>query len=264
MNQEIFSQTILPPNTTLMASLHDFATEERISYNGDTNIHPASVKKTMYMLMFLEQVKHGQRSLEEIHTLTQDDLFGSPGSKVDGSGILQYKEPGIQYTWGQLMSLMISISDNVATNIFIETLGKDKINARIKDYGLKDTYVVRKIKEMIPGDNHSNANDMTQVLVALQSRKFIDGALYDFAIDIMKKTVNKERIARHAPDDVIVANKTGTLNSVVGDSALLFFPQRKPLALTIFIVGNHHAPVDQDKAELCIGELAKKIIDSHR
>lgn len=257
---KLFQNAVLPPDTTLMASVYDFARGERISYNGHINIHPASVKKTMYMLMFLEQVKLGQRSLDEVYVLREEDKYGSPGSKVDGSGILQFEEAGSRFTWGELMGLMISISDNVATNLFIESLGKDNINSRIKEYGLRDTFIVRKIREMIPGDNHSNADDMTQVLIALESREFIDGSLYEFAIDIMKKTINKERIGRCVPPDVVVANKTGTLNSVVGDSALIFFPHRKPIAMTIFIVGNNHAKVDQDIAELCLGTLAGNII----
>lgn len=258
--KELFAQAVLPANTTLMISIHDFATGEKVSYNGNIKIHPASVKKTMYMLMFLEQVKQGIRSLDEVYTLTEEDKYGSPGSKVDGSGILQFKPAGTQLTWGELMGLMISISDNVATNLFIETLGKDRINARIRDYGLKDTFIVRKIRQMIPGNNHSNADDMNQVLVALESRQFIDGDLYAFAIDIMKKTINKERIGRHAPKDVIVANKTGTLDSIIGDSALLFFPHRQPLALTIFFAGVNHAKINQDEAEVCMGDLAEKII----
>lgn len=255
----IFETAALPPNTTLMVGIHDFATGERVSYNGNINIHPASVIKTLYMLAYLEEVKQGKRDLNEVYTLKKEDFYGSPGSKVDGSGILQFKEAGLQYTWGELMGLMISISDNLATNLFMEALGRDTLNAKIREYGLKDSAIVRKIKQMIPGDNHSNADDMVQVLVALESREFIDGELYDFAIGIMKKTINKERIGRHLPREVIVANKTGTLNNVVGDSALLFFPNRKPLALTIFIHGNNHAPVDQDEAEECIGDLAKHV-----
>lgn len=259
----IFQAAPLPPSTTLMVSIHDFATGEKVSYNGNINIHPASVIKTLYMLAYLEEVKEGKRDLNEVYTLKEEDFYGSPGSKVDGSGILQFKEPGLQYTWGELMGLMISISDNLATNLFMEALGKDKLNAKIKEYGLKDSRIVRKIKQMIPGDNHSNADDMAQVLVALESRQFIDGELYDFAIDLMKKTINKERIGRYAPKDVVVANKIGTLNSVVGDSALLFFPHRKPLVLTIFIHGNNHAKVDHDAAEECIGIIAKQVIDHY-
>lgn len=260
---KLFKSAPLPPNTTLMLGIHDFATGEKISFNGNINIHPASVIKTLYMLAYLEEVKEGKHDLDEAYTIKEEDFFGSPGSKVVGSGTLQFEEPGGKYTWRELMGLMISISDNLATNLFIELLGKDKINAKAKEYGLKDTFIIRKIREMIPGDNHSNADDMVQVLAALESRKFIDGELYDFALDTMKKTVNKSRIGRHAPADIIVANKTGSLESVVGDSALLFFPQRQPLALTIFIQGNNEAPVDENNAEECIGDLAKKIIDHY-
>lgn len=247
-----------------MVSIYDFANRERLSHNGDISIHPASVIKTMYMLMYLEQVKMGNRALDEVYTLREEDKYGSPGSRVTGSGILQFEPPGSRYTWGELLRLMISFSDNVAANLFIDNLGMDNINARIKQYGLRDTCIVRKIRQMIPGDNHSNADDMTQVLVALKSGKFIDGELYNFAIDIMRQAIYKKRIDRYTPGDVIIANKTGTLDSIVGDSGLIFFPDREPLAMTIFIAGNGGNSVDEGKGEECIGVLARRIISYYR
>ena len=53
----------------------------------------------------------------------------------------------------------------------------------------------------------------------------------------------------------MVANKVGTVSGVLGDMALIYFPERPPLALTI-VVEN---PSDLEEAATLIGELASLI-----
>ncbi len=258
--QAIIQGVTLPPNTTLLVSIHDFETEKNFSYNGTQRLHPASVIKTFYMLAYLEEVKKGTRNLSDVHILTNNDKYGSPGSRIGGSGRLQQAKPGTSYTWGELLELMISISDNVATNLFIADLGKEHLNQQAKRYGLLDTNIVRKIYQRIPGNTHSTANDMNQVLIALYSQEFTADEGYLLAIELMKKSTNKSRIGKYPPADTIVANKAGTLSSVVGDSALVFFPNRKPIALTIFVVGNDGAGVSRSAGDETTAKLAKEIM----
>lgn len=256
----IIERITLPPNATLLVSIHDFKTEEKFSYNGTLRLHPASVIKTFYMLAFLEEVKKGNRNLHDVHIFTNANKYGSPGARIGGSGSLQQAEPGTLYTWGNLLDLMIRISDNVATNLFIANLGKEHLNERAKQYGLVDTSIVRKISQKIPGNTHSTANDMNQILVALYSKKFVSEEGYQLAIDLLKRSTNKNRIGKYPPEGTIIANKGGTLSFVVGDSALVFYPDREPLALTIFIVGKNGANVTRSEGDAAIAKLAKEIM----
>ena len=75
---EIIERTELPPGSNLKLSIYDFSDGKEVSYGGDRRFHPASVKKTMYMLMYLEEVAEGRLSLEEMYTLREEDLYGSP------------------------------------------------------------------------------------------------------------------------------------------------------------------------------------------
>ena len=258
--QGIIQGITLPPDTTLLVSIHDFKTETNFSYNGTLRLHPASVIKTFYMLAYLEEVKKGNRNLRDVHIFTNEDKYGSPGSRIGGSGRLQQAKPGTKYPWEELLCLMIRISDNVATNLFIADLGKEHLNNKAKQYGLIDTSIVRKISQKIPGNTHSTANDMNQVLVALYSKEFITEEGYQLAIDLMKRSTSKNRIGKYPPKDTIVANKGGTLTSVVGDSALVFYPNREPIALTIFVVGNNGTNVSRSAGDQTIAKLAKEIM----
>ncbi len=74
------------------------------------------------------------------------------------------------------------------------------------------------------------------------------------------KNSYKYRIGGLAPEGVIVANKGGTLTHTVADSALIFFPDREPIALTIFIVGNN-VNVPRSGGEEAIANLSKEIME---
>lgn len=59
-----------------------------------------------------------------------------------GTGSLQHQEEGTSYTFDRLLSLMISISDNVASNIVLDALGTDRVNSFAVRHYLNDTRVL--------------------------------------------------------------------------------------------------------------------------
>ena len=60
---------------------------------------------------------------------------------MDGSGIIQHLEPGIKLRIIDLATLMIIVSDNIATRILIDILGKENINHTIESLGLEKTHL---------------------------------------------------------------------------------------------------------------------------
>ena len=62
---------------------------------------------------------------------------------VNGSGVMRYLSKGIKLPILDIATLMMIISDNIATNMLIDFLGIDKINKVIENIGCKDTnYIV--------------------------------------------------------------------------------------------------------------------------
>ena len=64
--------------------------------------------------------------------------------KVSGSGVLSDLSAGLRLSLRDLCQLTIVLSDNTATNMLIDRLGMDAINARIAALGLMHTRLQRK------------------------------------------------------------------------------------------------------------------------
>src|SRR5215216_6086413 len=74
-----------------------------------------------------------------------DEVVLTKEKKVSGSGILQELSEGLKLSLRDAVNLMMILSDNTATNLVLEVLTTDAVNARMDSLGLKNTRVLRKI-----------------------------------------------------------------------------------------------------------------------
>ena len=165
---------------------------------------------------------------------------------------------GNKYSYDQLLSYMISISDNVAANIILDTLGYEKINSLSKRFGLNDTMINRKYYEInspLPA-NYTTVSDLNKMLVLLENRLVVNDSLSGQGITYLVQTCDKNRIARNITGDIVIANKTGTVSTLSGDMALVYFPHREPIALTIVLKNN--TGINYNKADQEIGNWRKR------
>ncbi len=71
-------------------------------------------------------------------TLTKDN-------QTDGSGVLGFFDAPTTLTLKDILSMMVITSDNTATNVAIDTIGLDAVNAEMGKLGLKNTWLYKKI-----------------------------------------------------------------------------------------------------------------------
>ena len=101
----------------------------KVEINADDTFETASTIKTFILIDLFQQVHDGTKSLNDMLTYTEDN-------KIDGSGVIQSLDIGVTMSVKNFATLMIIVSDNVATNILIDYLGADHINETIKKWGL--------------------------------------------------------------------------------------------------------------------------------
>src|ERR1700757_2361639 len=118
-------------------------THETVAISPDTPVQTASVIKLAILYEALEQVRSGKAHFDDRVTLT-------PADQVPGSGVLRLFDAPLSLTLKDVLTMMVVMSDNSATNLVIDHLGLENINARIVKLGLKDTYLYKKVFMPVP------------------------------------------------------------------------------------------------------------------
>src|SRR5690606_13766359 len=96
-------------------SVHDLTTGETLSLRGDETFSSASLIKVAILVTLMDEVNQGRMRLDERSTLIARD-------RVGGSGILKHMSSGTSLTLEDLAWLMITLSDNTATNLLLDKL----------------------------------------------------------------------------------------------------------------------------------------------
>jgi beta-lactamase class A len=181
----------------------------------------ASLIKLPILGAFWAEVEAGHLDPAERVTVERD-------THVEGTGVLKALAPGLQPTWEDVATLMITVSDNVATNLLIERLGMDTIQAWIDKAGLADTRLERRMMDreaMHAGRaNWTSAGDMEQILTAIAAGACVSRASADRMRRALDAQQIQDRVARRLPGDVRAANKTGNFEDVIHDAGIVTWP----------------------------------------
>ena len=126
----------------LGVSVKHLGTGEAASLNGGELFPTASVFKVPVIVALYRQVDAGAVSLDEKVVLREED-------KVPGSGILKELSPGLEITLRDLVTLMMIVSDNTATDLVVERVGLENVNATLRRLGLERTRVVADCRDIL-------------------------------------------------------------------------------------------------------------------
>lgn len=250
-----------PPTDTLTRYLHALPTSITVSlalesltdttrhffHRPDARVPSASVIKLPIMIEAMTWVQDGRLNPDEIHILTTSE-------KAGGTGVLNTYPHRSRITYRDLITLMMTISDNTATNILIRELGMGNINARITTLGLTQSRLNREMMDTVAvkqgRQNYVSVREMNQLLRLIYERRILTPILCDEMLDILKSNEDTTTIPRLLPKAMLVAHKTGTLDYIRGDVGIVYAP--KPFLLSVFVEGT-----TTPDAERIIGELAK-------
>jgi beta-lactamase class A len=229
----------------------------KVFYDKDSEkkVPSASTIKIPIMMVLMEDVKANLLDLAEIHTLKSTE-------KVEGGSVYTLPDDS-KLTLLQLMEAMIISSDNSATNIFIKRLGKEKINEKIRNWGFEKTILNRIMLDFEAAkqgrENLITCAEVNQMLRMIEQKRVATPTLCREMIGILKRNDDRTTIPRNIPKEVEIAHKTGGLDWVRGDAAIVYTP--KPFIISIFVQSDKSNPsnptLDIPKAEQIIGELAE-------
>ena len=246
-----------PCRTSLLMT--DLATGEALhALEPEARVVSASTIKVPILLCALEQVRRGERRLEEMLPVPPETILED--TEVFERGVAAYS------LW-ELLYWMIVESDNTATNTVIDALGYDAINSYAQEVlGLKDTLCRRKMLDWAAieagRNNYTSAADQGRMYSLLFHGRILDEALRETAVDMLRRQRSTDLFLRYIPENVTVAHKTGGLDYVCHDAGIFYVPHR-PFYLGIF-TWDGPSPEGDKGQKMFLGRLTKAIYDTYK
>lgn len=221
----------------------DRAGTELLSLNADRVFPAASTIKLPLLVLALEWAQAGRLDLAERVPLSAAD-------QVPGAGVLHELGPGLASSWLDLLTLMIVVSDNTATNLVIGQLGVEAVKTWLDARGWPHTRLIGKLQlppqlqnqAQRQGErNRTTAREQADLLRRLAAGELLDAHHTALALGLLHRQQLRDLIGRGvpqtAPGELLypVASKSGELRGVHHDVGLLGTP--RPLVVALLSEG---------------------------
>lgn len=197
------------------------STGKVLKINPEMVFPAASMIKVPIMYEIMAQAAVGTIDLDASLVVKSD-------VRVGGAGILQELRPNITMTVRELVTLMIILSDNTATNMLINLVGMEAVNATMIDLGLKSTVLRRQMMDFDAAragkENQTTAADVALLFEIIESSRDLPQEYGTLMLDILKRQQVRDKLPFYLPEETVIAHKTGTLTAVEHDGGILFLP----------------------------------------
>lgn len=250
----------------------DLKTGARVDLGGEELVPTASTIKLLAFVEAFHAINDGTRHLDDPIVLRRED-------QVKGSGVFQFFRTPHTLTFEDAIAMMMIQSDNTGTNLVIDHLGRDRINARGEALGLKNTYlykkVYRKAEGPMPPDQKkfglgkTTAADMAKLMESIVTCELNDAGLCAQMIKMMKNQSYRNMIPHYiepeldaTEGDSKVADKIGQIDESRSDVAVVF-SDRGPIVIAAYSYENEDTRwTAENEGEQTIARMAKAVFDA--
>ncbi|HEX2167917.1 MAG TPA: serine hydrolase [Longimicrobiales bacterium] len=243
-------------------SVRNLATLESISIRGDEKYPSASLIKVPILVALLDEVEQGRMRLNERSTIIARDLVG-------GSGVLKHMASGLNPTLEDLAWLMITLSDNTATNLLLDKLDIATVGEKMEALGLPESKVhsktFRRETSIAPDSSElygfgvATPDEMVELFTMLHEGRAVSPAMDSLAMRMLFANQDANMMVRWLPGRTRVAHKTGSVNETRNDCGIMYTPAA-PIALCVMTRENEDTSYAVDSApHLLIARIAREV-----
>jgi len=255
-------------NATWGIYVKSLETNEEIAIDAERQMETMSTIKIPLMVEALEQIKAGRFALTDKYTFVQAD-------SQPGTGTIQRLDPGAVMTVKDLITMMIIVSDNTATEVLYRMVGgPEAVNRRMDALGLKNTRAMNVPSRWFPSLRAAatteqfyregkypfgltTPHEMGRLLEMMERGMLVDKSSSDLMLRIMRGQLYRTRIPRYV-SGYTIPHKTGDFLPYVGDDVGMLEAPGRTIVISVF-TGNHFG--SGEALENAIGLVAKEVAD---
>ncbi len=243
-------------------------TGEEVAIDADRQMDTMSVIKIPLMVESFRQIETGKFKLTDRVKLRNED-------KRPGTGVIRSLDEGVDLTIKDLLTLMIVVSDNTATDLMFNQVGGiDPVNALMKDYGLAQTRATGTAKVWFDAlraapsaaqfhreGQHpfglSSPRDMGKLLERIQTGQAVSRQASATMLQIMRGQVYRTRLPKYVAN-FNIPHKTGDFLPYIGNDVGVFESPARNIIVTVFTANHYGIGANLEDA---IGRIGEQIAD---
>lgn len=219
--------------------------DARVSVEPDAQHYSASIMKLPILVAAHRLAERGLLDLSRPVQVHDDFASRNPGHRFvmdrsEDSDPDTWAAVGGEVTLDVLAHRMITVSGNLATNLVLEEVGTEEVAAVLAAAGCsRRTAIVRGIEDYaareVGLDNLVTADDLTLLVVALADGRLAGPAATAACEETLLAQEYRDGIPAGLPKGLVVGNKTGWVDGVNHDVALVRAPGLPPVGLAVLV-----------------------------
>jgi beta-lactamase class A len=252
------------PGAAVAVWFRDLARPESLGVNADARFHAASTMKVAVMIQVFRDADAGRLNLRArlpvtnaFRSLADGSTFSLDAADDSDPGL--YRQIGSAVRIEELVHRMITRSSNLATNLLVERVGADRIQAAMNGIGADSLRVLRGVEDgpafRAGLNNTTTARGLGTALAAIANGEAADASSCGRMLEILSDTEDRDAIPRGLPRRTRFAHKTGEITAVRHDAGVVYIRGRPRYVIVVLTSGIREMAV----ANRLIADLAALI-----
>jgi beta-lactamase class A len=249
----------------IAVAVKHLGTGEAFAFKADQVMPTASLIKFPVMIETYRQAALRHVDLDQVITLKKTD-------KVPGSGVLtQHFSDGATFRLRDAVRLMISHSDNTATNLVLDAIGIGATAATMEKLGYPNTKIHSKVyrrdTSVFPerskqfGLGSTTAAEMIRLCEVLHRKQLVNPQACEEMLAHLRTCEDRDKLTRFLPPETKVAFKSGSVTDARTSAGIIEWPAG-PVALCVLTSENDDKRWVPDNAgNVVCAEIARKVYD---
>jgi beta-lactamase class A len=254
---------------TVGIALMNLENGDTLTCNGSLHLPMQSVFKFPIAIAVLNKVDSGMLSLDQQIHISKEQMTPKIWSPLRD----KFPNGNIDVSIRELISYMVSQSDNVACDALIELAGGPaQIESYLHSLGIKDIAITCNEQVMqsawnIQYNNWCTPQQMMYILADFYKGKYLSPASTAYLIKVMTETsTSMKRIMGLLPEGTVAARKSGTggtnkdgLTAATNDVGIITLPNGKHLVIAAFV---SDSKANDSVRDLVIARITKAAYDN--